>query len=289
MEAGSLSASRAPKILLGIPLGLLAALIALVLSIGLIFGASPNCGGSSTVGGLSSKVPSRLVPIYEAAASRYGLGGQGPAILAAINEVETDFGTNMGPSSAGAIGWMQFEPSTWAIWGVDADHDGRKDPYDPWDAIFAAARYLRASGAPGDWGAAILAYNHAGWYVAEVLAEAKRFQGTSNVETAGFGDCAAADLAQRCSGCSPRRRGSTPCTFPTSGAAPMASPRLHPTVPSIAPRPSLTCSRSVAFTTRRWTPPSWWDGANEARGGRSLSTSSPTGPKRTPSSSSCRG
>ena len=193
MEAGSLSSPRAPKLLLGIPLGLLAALIALVLSIGLIFGASPNCGGGSTVGGLSSKVPSRLVPIYEAAASRYGLGEQGPAILAAINEVETDFGADMGPSSAGAIGWMQFEPSTWAIWGVDADHDGRKNPYDPWDAIFAAARYLRASGAPGDWGAAILAYNHASWYVAEVLAEAKRFQGAGSVETAGFGDCAAAD------------------------------------------------------------------------------------------------
>ncbi len=206
------------------------------------------------------------MPIYEAAASRYGLGEQGPAILAAINEVETDFGTNMGPSSAGAIGWMQFEPSTWAIWGVDADHDGRKNPYDPWDAIFAAARYLRASGAPGDWGAAILAYNHAGWYVAEVLSEAKRFQGTGSVETAGFGDCAAADVGPALSGCSPRRRGSTPCTSLRMGWLPWRVPDstqryLH------CSWPSLTCSRSVAFTTRRWTPPSWWGGANPARAG----------------------
>ena len=192
MEAGSLSAPRAPKLLLGIPLGLLAALIALVISIGLIFGASSNCGGGS-VGGLSSKVPSRLVPIYEAAASRYGLGAQGPSVLAAINKVETDFGRDMGPSSAGAIGWMQFEPSTWATYGVDADGDGVKNPNDPWDAIFAAARYLRASGAPGDWQAAILAYNHAQWYVAEVLADAKGFQGATSVQVAGFGDCAAAD------------------------------------------------------------------------------------------------
>lgn len=193
MEAGSFSALRAPKLLLGIPLGLLVALIALVLAIGLIFGASSNCGGGSTVGGLSSKVPSRLVPIYQAAASRYGLGEQGPSVLAAINKVETDFGTNMGPSSAGAIGWMQFEPSTWATWGVDANHDGVKNPNDPWDAIFAAARYLRASGAPGDWQAAILAYNHAAWYVAEVLADAKGFQGATSVQVAGLGDCAAAD------------------------------------------------------------------------------------------------
>ena len=192
MEAGSLSAPRAPKLLLGIPLGLLAGLIALVISIGLIFGASSNCGGASSVGGLSSKVPSRLVPIYEAAASRYGLGAQGPSVLAAINKVETDFGRDMGPSSAGAIGWMQFEPSTWATYGVDADGDGVKNPNDPWDAIFAAARYLRASGAPGDWQAAILAYNHAAWYVAEVLADAKGFQGATSVQVAGFGDCAAA-------------------------------------------------------------------------------------------------
>ncbi|HVC07318.1 MAG TPA: lytic transglycosylase domain-containing protein [Solirubrobacterales bacterium] len=192
MEAGSQSVPRAPKFLLGIPLGLLAALIALVLSIGLIFGASSNCGGGNAIGGLNSKVPSRLVPIYEQAASRYGLGAQGPSVLAAINKVETDFGRNMGPSSAGAIGWMQFEPSTWATYGVDANSDGSKNPNDPWDAIFAAARYLRASGAPGGWQAAILSYNHAAWYVAEVLADAKGFQGATTVQVAGFGDCAAA-------------------------------------------------------------------------------------------------
>ena len=62
----------------------------------------------------ASAVPAQLIPIYQGAAAQYGLGPQGPAILAGINAVETDFGTNLGPSSAGAEGWMQFMPSTWA-------------------------------------------------------------------------------------------------------------------------------------------------------------------------------
>jgi murein DD-endopeptidase MepM/ murein hydrolase activator NlpD len=117
-------------------------------------------------------VPPVLVPIYERAAATYGLGPQGPAVLAGINEVETAFGTNLNVSSAGAEGWMQFMPSTWAIYGVDANGDGVKNPYNPEDAIFAAARYLSAAGMPANTYDAILAYNHADWYVAEVLANA---------------------------------------------------------------------------------------------------------------------
>jgi hypothetical protein len=122
-------------------------------------------------------VPSFLIPIYQQASDRYGLGPVGPAILAAINEIESGFGANMGPSSAGAIGWMQFMPSTWAAYGVDADGDGKRDPWDPEDAIFAAANYLRASGMPEDPEGAIFAYNHADWYVADVLARAACFNG----------------------------------------------------------------------------------------------------------------
>jgi len=131
------------------------------------------------VGGLGSQVPKRLVPIYEQAAAKYGLGERGPAILAAINWVETGFGQNMGTSSAGAIGWMQFLPESWESFGVDGNGDGKKDPYNPWDAIFAAARLLRASGAPGDWHDAIFSYNHAGWYVEEVERAARRFAGST--------------------------------------------------------------------------------------------------------------
>jgi membrane-bound lytic murein transglycosylase B len=117
-------------------------------------------------------VPPILIPIYQRAAATYGLGPQGPAVLAGINAVETAFGTNVSVSSAGAEGWMQFIPSSWATYGVDANGDGVKDPYNPEDAIFAAARYLSAAGMPTDTYGAIFSYNHADWYVAEVLSNA---------------------------------------------------------------------------------------------------------------------
>jgi len=120
----------------------------------------------------AAAVPQELVPIYQRASARYGLGSQGAAVLAGINAVETGFGTNLGPSSAGAEGWMQFMPSTWAEWGVDANGDGVADPNNPEDAIYSAARYLAAAGMPADTYGAIYAYNHADWYVSEVLADA---------------------------------------------------------------------------------------------------------------------
>ena len=125
-------------------------------------------------------VPAYLIPIYSAASQAYDLGPAGPSILAAINEIESGFGQNLGPSSAGAVGWMQFMPSTWSAYGVDADSDGDKDPNEPHDAIFAAARYLRAGGMPEDPEGAVFAYNHADWYVAEVMARAACFSGIGN-------------------------------------------------------------------------------------------------------------
>jgi hypothetical protein len=121
--------------------------------------------------------PAFLIPIYQDASKKYGLGPAGPSILAAINEIESNFGQNQGPSSAGAVGWMQFMPSTWAAYGVDADGDGARDPSNPFDAIHAAARYLSAAGMPDDPEGAIFAYNHADWYVADVLARAACYGG----------------------------------------------------------------------------------------------------------------
>jgi soluble lytic murein transglycosylase-like protein len=131
-------------------------------------------------------VPAFLGPIYQAAAQAYDLGPAGPSILAAINEIESGFGQNLGPSSAGAVGWMQFMPSTWASYGVDADHDGTQNPNNPNDAIFAAARYLRAAGMPEDPEGAVFAYNHADWYVAEVMARAACFNGIGNGAIGGL-------------------------------------------------------------------------------------------------------
>jgi hypothetical protein len=131
-------------------------------------------------------VPAVLIPIYQRASDAYGLGPQGPSILAAINGVETAFGTNLNVSSAGAVGWMQFMPETWAGYGVDANNDGVRDPYDPEDAIFAAASYLKAAGMPSDTYGAIYSYNHADWYVAEVLANAQCYGQLGNAVARAF-------------------------------------------------------------------------------------------------------
>jgi len=99
-------------------------------------------------------------------------------VLAAIGQVESGHGRNNGPSSAGAVGPMQFLPTTFALYAVDGDHDGKADPWDAFDAVPTAARLLCTDGA-GLGGAAlsraVFAYNHADWYVAEVLALARRY------------------------------------------------------------------------------------------------------------------
>ena len=120
------------------------------------------------------RVPPFLLSIYQAAGIEYGIRWE---VLAAINEIETDYGRNLNVSSAGALGWMQFMPSTWKMYGTDANKDGRKDPYNPVDAIFAAARYLKAAGYEQDVRRAIFAYNHADWYVDSVLLRARLIAG----------------------------------------------------------------------------------------------------------------
>ena len=139
----------------------------------------------STLGGSISGVPSFfidsftippfLLPIYQAAGAAYGIPWQ---VLAAINEVETDYGRDLSVSSAGAEGWMQFLPSTWGQYGVDVNNDGFQDPYNPADAIFAAARYLQAAGGQRDIRAAVFAYNHSQTYVNSVMLRARLLGGT---------------------------------------------------------------------------------------------------------------
>ena len=123
----------------------------------------------------SFRIPPFLLPIYQAAGTAYGIPWQ---VLAAINEVETDYGRDLSVSSAGAEGWMQFLPSSWAQYGVDANGDGFIDPYNPADAIFAAARYLRAAGGDTSIKAAIFSYNHSQAYVESVMLRAQLLGGT---------------------------------------------------------------------------------------------------------------
>ncbi len=122
----------------------------------------------------SFRIPPFLIPIYQAAGIQYNIPWQ---VLAGINEIETDYGRNLSVSSANAVGWMQFLPSTWKTWGVDANGDGIADPYNPVDAIFAAARYLHAAGGSTNLSQGIFAYNHASWYVQSVLLRAKLIGG----------------------------------------------------------------------------------------------------------------
>jgi soluble lytic murein transglycosylase-like protein len=113
--------------------------------------------------------------LYQKSAKKYGFGRDW-YILAAVGKVESDHGENMGPSSAGAMGPMQFLPSTWETSGVDGNGDGVANVMDPRDAIPAAARYLKTGGAPKDWYAALYSYNHADWYVKKVLGVAEGYR-----------------------------------------------------------------------------------------------------------------
>ncbi len=115
-------------------------------------------------------VPAFLLPVYQAAGIAYGVPWQ---VLAAINEVESDYGRDLNLSSAGAEGWMQFMPVEWKQWGVDAGGAGYMDPYNPADAIFAAARYLSAAGGAAHIRTAIYAYNHSQAYVESVMLRAQ--------------------------------------------------------------------------------------------------------------------
>src|SRR6478609_12218588 len=124
----------------------------------------------------------QLRGIWQAAGNTYGIPWE---VLAAINKVETNFGQNLGPSSARAVGWMQFMPSTWARWGIDANGDGVADPNNPTDAIFSAARYLAGCGGQFDIVRAVYCYNHSQSYVSEVLGLAALYGGGGGAEAGG--------------------------------------------------------------------------------------------------------
>lgn len=111
--------------------------------------------------------PDQLLGFYEKAERRFGVGWE---VLASVNFVETRFGRVLGPSTAGALGPMQFLPSTWEAYG------GGGDIFDPHDAILGAARYLRASGAPGDIRGALFNYNRSDAYVDAVMAYADQMR-----------------------------------------------------------------------------------------------------------------
>jgi hypothetical protein len=129
-------------------------------------------------GHVPSGKPTGYIQLFEESAALYcpGLPWE---VLAAIGQIESGFGANTGPSTAGALGPMQFLLSTWAAWGISGFGDkGPPNIMDPFDAVPSAARYLCAAGGSTATGlpGAIFAYNHALWYVSEVLALARQYQ-----------------------------------------------------------------------------------------------------------------
>jgi hypothetical protein len=122
-------------------------------------------------------VPTNWLNLFKQSAATY-CPGLSWTVLAAIGEIESGDGANDGPSSAGALGPMQFLPSTWAMWGIDGfGPPGKPDIRNPLDAVPSAARMLCASGAgsTATLSGAIFSYNHATWYVSEVLALASEY------------------------------------------------------------------------------------------------------------------
>jgi Transglycosylase SLT domain len=116
--------------------------------------------------------PASYLALFQESAAQY-CPGLSWTVLAAIGQIESGDGANVGPSTAGALGPMQFLPSTWAIWGIDGFGDtGSPNIMSPFDAVPSAARLLCADGAAQGGQAlsqAIFDYNHASWYVDEVL------------------------------------------------------------------------------------------------------------------------
>jgi Transglycosylase SLT domain len=126
----------------------------------------------------SGQLPSSYLQLFKASAADY-CPGLSWTVLAAIGQIESADGTNNGPSKAGALGPMQFLPSTWAVWGIDAfGQTGRPDIMNPYDAVASAARMLCADGATAGGSGlrdSVFDYNHADWYVNEVLALAAEY------------------------------------------------------------------------------------------------------------------
>ena len=172
---------------LGLGLVLAAGLVgtAVVASAAALLGVGSGAPAASSAA--ASRVPPVMIALYQQAATT--CPGLPWTILAAIGTVESDNGqstlpgVHAGANAAGAQGPMQFEPATFAAYDEPVPPGGATppSPYDPADAVYAAARLLCANGAAGgaDPAAAVYAYNHSASYVAQVLALAQSYAASS--------------------------------------------------------------------------------------------------------------
>lgn len=145
--------------------------------VGLAAAVTGSAPSGQPAGGAPASAPSAMVALYNAAAAT--CPGLPPSVLAAIGTIESSNGTSdlpgvhSGANAAGAEGPMQFEPPTFAEYALPVPPGGADppSPYDPTDAVYAAARMLCADGAAGgrDIAGAVYAYNHSAQYVRAVL------------------------------------------------------------------------------------------------------------------------
>ncbi|HEY7482868.1 MAG TPA: bifunctional lytic transglycosylase/C40 family peptidase [Streptosporangiaceae bacterium] len=168
-----------------------------------LFGGGAGSGACTDTNGANvqpaaatdaKSIPVNYLELYKKAGAKYGMPWN---VVAGVGKVETDHGQSTAPgvhsgeNFAGAGGPMQFLAGTWASFAVDGNSDGKKDRYDPVDAIPSAAAYLKHNGAPDRMRTAIFQYNHSWDYVDLVLAWAKRYaSGAFNVVQAGGAICA---------------------------------------------------------------------------------------------------
>ncbi|MBO2460320.1 C40 family peptidase [Actinomadura violacea] len=169
-------------LVIGAFVGILVLMAVLVAVIGAVIPGSGNAGATCQpqAGPGTESIPATYLALYRKAGAEYGIGWN---VLAAVGKVESDHGRGpgsgirTGTNSAGAAGPMQFLAETWKAFGVDGDNDGRRNIYDPADAIPAAARYLHHNGAPDKIRAALFQYNHSDTYVDSLLAQARAYAG----------------------------------------------------------------------------------------------------------------
>ncbi|MFI0411199.1 NlpC/P60 family protein [Actinomadura sp. 3N508] len=166
-------------LMIGAAVGMLGLVAVIAATLGAILpGSGTEAACQPTPGRSSAKIPASYLALYHRAGRENGIGWH---LLAAVGKVESDHGRGPGPgisagrNLAGAAGPMQFMPGTWAAFGVDGNHDGRTDIYDPADAIPAAARYLKHNGAPERTRTALYQYNHSRSYVEKVLRQARTY------------------------------------------------------------------------------------------------------------------
>ncbi len=190
---------------------LLAAFGALVSLLGIVVVGSAATvfggGAPAATAAATASIPPAMLTLYQSAATT--CPGLPWTVLAAIGTIESDNGqstlpgVHSGANSAGAEGPMQFEPATFAAYDEPVPPGGADppSPYDPTDAVYAAARMLCANGAANgaDLAGAIESYNHSSSYVAQVLALAQSYGGTtaSLVPTGSSAGVVAAEWAMQ--------------------------------------------------------------------------------------------